>query len=138
MLLHRHHREEHPERPERVMAIYLNLVKKELWSSMIRIDAVPASDQDLALAHPKTHIDKIKNTIYSDKSIKGQQVAMEKNQNTNRFTPDTYENKHTAQAAYLSAGGTVEAIRALCDPNAIQQVDSVFAIVRPPGHHAHC
>ena len=27
---------------------------------------------------------------------------------------DTYENKHTAQAAYLAAGGTVEAVRALC------------------------
>jgi len=24
---------------------------------------------------------------------------------------------HTAKAAYLSAGGTVEAIRALCNPN---------------------
>ena len=29
MLLHRHHHEEHPERPERVMAIYLNLIKKK-------------------------------------------------------------------------------------------------------------
>jgi hypothetical protein len=29
MLLHRHHRDEHPERPERVMAIYLNLLKKQ-------------------------------------------------------------------------------------------------------------
>jgi len=29
MLLHRHHRDAHPERPERVMAIYLNLIKKK-------------------------------------------------------------------------------------------------------------
>lgn len=29
MLLHRHHQEDHPERPERVMAIYLNLIKKK-------------------------------------------------------------------------------------------------------------
>jgi histone deacetylase 6 len=45
---------------------------------------------------------------------------------------------HTARAAFLSAGGAVEAIRALCDPNQVTPVDSVFAIVRPPGHHAHC
>jgi len=63
---------------------------------------------------------------------------MKKNENTHRFTHDTYENKHTAQAAYLAAGGTVEAIRALCDKDSMQHVDSVFAIVRPPGHHAHC
>jgi hypothetical protein len=29
MLLHREHHNDHPERPERAMAIYLNLVKKE-------------------------------------------------------------------------------------------------------------
>ena len=29
MLLHRHYREEHPERPERAMAIYINLVKQK-------------------------------------------------------------------------------------------------------------
>jgi hypothetical protein len=28
MMLHKNHREYHPERPERAMAIYLNLVKK--------------------------------------------------------------------------------------------------------------
>jgi len=28
MLLHRSHGEHHPERPERAMAIYLNLIKK--------------------------------------------------------------------------------------------------------------
>lgn len=56
MLLHRLHNEYHPERPERVMAIYLNLVKKNLWDSLVRIDAIPATDEILALAHGKEHI----------------------------------------------------------------------------------
>ena len=51
MLLHRNHDGYHPERPERVMAIYLNLIKKDIWDKLIRIDAFPAEDQDLALAH---------------------------------------------------------------------------------------
>jgi acetoin utilization deacetylase AcuC-like enzyme len=56
MLLHRLHNEYHPERPERVMAIYLNLVKKKVWDSLVRIDAIPATDDILALAHSKEHI----------------------------------------------------------------------------------
>ena len=43
MLLHRNHRDEDfPERPERVMAIYLNLLKKKIWQKMTRLDFEPA------------------------------------------------------------------------------------------------
>lgn len=31
MALHRNHMQWHPERPERIMAIYLNLIKKGLF-----------------------------------------------------------------------------------------------------------
>ena len=48
MLLHRQHTPEHFERPERVKAIYLNLIKKGLWDQLIRIDAHEADDDDLA------------------------------------------------------------------------------------------
>ena len=96
MLLHRNHREEHPERPERVQAIYLNLLKKNLWSSLKRIDCYPAEDEDLLLAHPESHVQKVKDTIYSDKTKKGKNVLLEKFQNSHRFAKDTYENKFTA------------------------------------------
>jgi acetoin utilization deacetylase AcuC-like enzyme len=56
MLLHRNHREDHPERPERVMAIYLNLVKKKIWDDLVRIDCIPAEDEVLSLAHSREHI----------------------------------------------------------------------------------
>lgn len=73
-------------------------------------------------------------------SVNGQMVLMDRLQNTSRFKEDTYENKYTAQCAYLSAGGTIEAVKAVCDSQFSQygKIDSSFAIVRPPGHHAHC
>ena len=49
------------------------------------------------------------------------------------FTSDTYRNMFTTQSALISAGCTVEAVRAVTS----NTVDQSFAIVRPPGHHAH-
>lgn len=48
---------------------------------------------------------------------------------------------YTAEAAYLAAGGTVEATRAIFRDDSDKKnpkVDSAFCIVRPPGHHAFC
>ena len=60
MLLHRNHADDsHPERPERVMAIYLNLVKMDLWKDLVRIEAIPATNDVLALAHSQAHIQKV-------------------------------------------------------------------------------
>lgn len=39
MTLHQSHREEHPERPERIMAIYLNLIDKGIYDDLIKIDS---------------------------------------------------------------------------------------------------
>jgi len=56
MMLHREHSAEHPERPERIMAIYLNLVKKDLFSQLVRIGSDEAGDEDLLLAHKQAHV----------------------------------------------------------------------------------
>jgi len=58
------------------------------------------------------------------------------NKTTEKFAFDTYENMHTAKAALLAAGHTIEAVRDVCSD--INDLDSTFALVRPPGHHAHC
>ena len=54
------------------------------------------------------------------------------NKNSRRFSQDTYENKYTKEAAYLSAGSTCQTLRSI---NA-GSIDTAFAIVRPPGHHS--
>jgi acetoin utilization deacetylase AcuC-like enzyme len=56
MLLHRCHREKHPERPERLMAIYLNLIKKDIYQKLIEIDSDIAEEEDLLLAHSAKHV----------------------------------------------------------------------------------
>ena len=122
MILHRSHRKEHPERPERLMAIYLNLLKKDLYKKMIVIDSEEAEEKDVLLAHSKDHV---KTIMKASEGLKPKQNAY--------FAVDTYRNMFSTQAALISAGSTVEAVRAVCN----DQVDQSFAIVRPPGHHAH-
>lgn len=53
MTLHRSHREEHPERPERIMAIYLNLIEKSIFDKLVQLDSAEATDEELLLVHPK-------------------------------------------------------------------------------------
>ena len=38
------------------MAVYLNLVKKELYKQMIVIDSEEAEEEDVLLAHSKDHV----------------------------------------------------------------------------------
>jgi len=124
MMLHREHKNDHPERPERVMAIYLNLIKKELFSQLIRIESEEAVDEDLLLAHKQLHL----------RHVKEDAKDLERNKNLRTSQVDTYMNKFTDQAATISAGSTVEAVASVCSQ---MMVDQAFAIVRPPGHHAH-
>ena len=138
MLLHRSYGESHPECPERISAIHLNLIKKDLWESLVKIECHAAKDSDLSLVHDQAHIDKIKNSKY-DYELSKDNVKIELQKYKNQYSPfqnENYENKFTVRAAYLAAGGTVDAVKALCEPGS--QLSSVFAIVRPPGHHAHC
>ena len=104
MLLHREHKDDHPERPERIMAIYLNLIKKNLFDKLIRIDSDAATDQDLLLAHKQLHLHHVKEDA--------KDLAEKKNIRTSQV--DTYMNKYTDQAATISAGSTCEAVASVC------------------------
>jgi len=95
------------------------------------IDSEEVTKEDLITCHSTEHIDNIL-LASMDKNKKGELIEVNKNQRN--FSYDTYENRHTAQALLLSAGGSLEAMRAVCSGS----MDSDFALLRPPGHHAHC
>ncbi len=84
MTLHRDHTNGHPERPERVMAIYLNLVQKGIFKQLVRIDSEEAQDSDLLFCHKANHIKHVR------------EDASELAPKKNLHIKDTYMNKYTA------------------------------------------
>lgn len=70
----------------------------------MRIPAVPATNEMLELVHSKNHIATIK---------KKEELTNKEGQGCEEST-DCYENMYTSKAAYMSAGGTIEAVRAIC------------------------
>jgi len=49
-----------------------------------------------------------------------------------RFDPDTVTSPKTYKAAWMAAGGVMEAVRAVL----AGEISNAFALIRPPGHHA--
>lgn len=104
-----------------------------------------AEDAHLQLVHTKDHVNLVKSST-NKKDYQSDRVAS--------LVNSIYLNGSTSEAAYLAAGSVVEVIildaykslvESFLDDLAIQQVaekvakgelDSGFAIVRPPGHHA--
>jgi len=90
----------------------------------------------LKLIHNDEHIDYVDSLEAACKGIE--------NGRPSDKSYDCYENGYTCKAAYMAAGGAIEAVKAVCrDKNEESKdegtsVDHAFAIVRPPGHHAHC
>ncbi|KAL3630329.1 hypothetical protein CASFOL_023313 [Castilleja foliolosa] len=113
----------HPENPDRIRAVWDKLNESEIAKRCVVLEAKDAEDDELALVHTKEHIDLIKN-ISSKKTKAMKKIA--------RRFDSIYFNKGSSKAAYLAAGSVIEAAEKVANG----ELDSAFAIVRPPGHHA--
>jgi acetoin utilization deacetylase AcuC-like enzyme len=104
----------HPETKERLIYVVNALRDSGLWERLIHIKPCRASDDDIALVHNRTYIEKIKN------------------HGTGFLDPDTYMSQDSLDAALYAAGSVIEAVKR-CNEKEIQRA---FCAVRPPGHHA--
>jgi len=105
----------HPERPERISAIKDAIDRRS--EALTRFAPRAATPDEILRVHGRKHFDRV-----SEASRRAPA----------QLDPDTYVSAESFEVALLAAGGTTElALRV-----ARGELDSGFAAVRPPGHHA--
>ena len=107
----------HPENARRLEAIISHLEETELINQLIPVEPRPATVEELALVHEKQYIAHIK------------EVGM---RGGGWLDPDTAMSPGSYDAALYAVGGTIKAAEAVING----ELNSAFALVRPPGHHA--
>lgn len=108
----------HPEQPARVSAILDRLHKTRTLHFLKELPARLASEDDLALAHDRGYIQRVKKEVAA-----GQKELS---------TGDTAISEGSFEAARLAAGSVLAALDAVFS----KEIDNAFCLVRPPGHHA--
>jgi acetoin utilization deacetylase AcuC-like enzyme len=107
----------HPERPERVEAIRGRLASVHALAALPRLAITPANDDALLRVHTPDHLDRVAALCAAGGG---------------HFDADTYATLTSDACARISAGGAVAAVDAVVTG----ECDAVFAVLRPPGHHA--
>ncbi len=113
----RHDMGDHPESPQRLVAIMNRLRAQKDLPNLSYLDA-PAADLDLVRAvHQSSLVDRVASLAASGGGW---------------IDPDTMVSPGSLDAALHAAGGAVEAAVAV----AAGRLENAFVAVRPPGHHA--
>jgi acetoin utilization deacetylase AcuC-like enzyme len=107
---------QHPENAQRLEAIMSHLERTGLKQQLQLIKPRAATTEELALIHTRQYIASIKDAA----------------QRGGWLDPDTVLSSSSYEAALYAAGGVLSAADAVMNG----EVNSAFALVRPPGHHA--
>jgi len=107
----------HPERKERLQAILAVLAEEGLLD---RLTLIPPQEVDLNLLAKVHHPEYIR--AVRDMAVRGGGM----------WDADTIIAPQSYRVALMAAGGTVRAVDEVMQGD----LDSAFALVRPPGHHA--
>ncbi len=108
----------HPESPDRVRVVDAYL--RERFPGTERIAARDATDGELALVHPPAYLETVKRETAG---LNGAVASLS--------TGDTLIDERSLAVARRAAGGAIVALE-----TAAERATPVFAVVRPPGHHA--
>ncbi|KAJ0047894.1 hypothetical protein Pint_16245 [Pistacia integerrima] len=114
----------HPENPYRIKAIWNKLQKAGIPRRCVVLNAKEAEDKYILSVHSKNHVNLIRN-------VSTKQFDLRRNRIASNFN-SIYLNEGSSEAAYLAAGSVIE----VADRVAKGELNSAFAVVRPPGHHA--
>ncbi|XP_031253691.1 histone deacetylase 5 isoform X2 [Pistacia vera] len=114
----------HPENPYRIKAIWNKLQKAGIPRRCVVLNAKEAEDKYILSVHSKNHVNLIRN-------VSTKQFDLRRNRIASNFN-SIYLNEGSSKAAYLAAGSVIE----VADRVAKGELNSAFAVVRPPGHHA--
>ncbi len=107
----------HPESGERLSHCYSVLGKAGMLEKLVAIKPRPASIEEIELIHKPDYIARVR-----DFSNRGGGI----------LDFDNAGSSATFDTALLAAGGVLTALDAVME----KKVESAFALVRPPGHHA--
>jgi acetoin utilization deacetylase AcuC-like enzyme len=107
----------HPERPDRLRAI-ASVLEEDDFAPLLRELAPMGDEATLTYAHPRHHVDTIRNTI-PDAGIRS-------------IDGDTSVSPRSWEAALRAVG----AANAAVDDVFLKRADNAFVAARPPGHHA--
>ncbi len=114
----------HPENAERLDAVVDHLRAGPDRDRLKFFEARRAAEQDIARVHSQAHIDLVKDSsIAGPVWIDGDTVA----------SPGTYEVAMRAAGAAMVA---VDEVSGKGESGTSDSPDSLFALIRPPGHHA--
>ena len=119
-LFFQHDMEGHPESAARLRAIDQALTDYDYWKYLHSIKGRFASEEELRWVHHDGYIFELKT------------LSENKGGYYDPNSQDTYLNEHSFDAARMAAGGNIELNLAVYD----RKLDSGFAMLRPPGHHA--
>ncbi|MFN3535572.1 MAG: histone deacetylase [Desulfatiglandales bacterium] len=106
----------HPEHPRRLKAVY-EMIDREFKGRLREIRPRPATLGDVELVHSPDYIERFLKTPEQDFTM---------------LSPDTPVSKNSYISAFLAVGAVIEAIKGVTGG----VLNSCFALVRPPGHHA--
>ena len=107
----------HPENPGRLQAIFSGMDRTGIRPLLENIPARAATVEELTAIHTEEYVSRIEAFCRKGGGY---------------WDADTYMSPGSYEAALYAAGGSIAAVEAV----ARNEVRKVFAMVRPPGHHA--